>query len=247
MTRFAVLALVLFSAIPAFAQKMVRVDPSFMEEVEWTVDLSWSERSNFALFGLTAGSNPVGTAVLTAERGDWAVDLIVVEGIGEQEPGELVDYVDAVVTRSFERGNFTTTMGIDVFYGPEQSGTESATFIAPLATMEWAPNDYLSVLVGGQYVGVHNTDYSDQDRTFVWFEPTFSVGSRLVLSVSPGVVYADTGRSTQYVSGSVEWNATEQVMLYASYLEAKSWDVVGTEGGPFPVRPTWSYGMTVGF
>lgn len=208
---------------------------------EYTVDMAHCGRSNFALFGSTSGSHQVGIATLSAERGNWSADLIIVEGIGQQEYGELVDYVDLIPQHSREFGDFTMTLGSEFFYGPKQPGSQRTIFIAPLATIEWAPNDHVSLVLGGQYAATYKTKY-EGDRSFLWLEPTFSVGERLKLSMSPGWVWADTGRHTRYLSGSLEWNVYGPLTVYTSYLDAKSWKMYDVDG-IVRIEPTWAYGV----
>jgi hypothetical protein len=214
---------------------------------EYTVKAYYSQRSNFAVFGSTSGSHPVGIADISAERGNWGITFISVNGIGKQEYGELVDYIDIIPTHSNEFGELTFTFGSEFFRAPAQPGSPRTIFIAPLATLEWSPSDHFSLVVGGQYAATYKTSYKG-DRSFVWLEPTFSVGQRFKLSLSPGVVWADTGRSTQYFNASVEWAVRGPVTLYTSYLRAKSWDMYGVEGGGIVrIEPTFSYGAKATF
>lgn len=215
-------------------------------QTSYTIDLSRSSQSAFKLFGEVASTRPIGTADITIEKGSWSAEIIAVRGLGDQNEGEQADYYDGFITRSWESGSFSGTAAVEIFHAPAQLGNESSTFIAPLATVTWKHGEHFSVETGAQYVGTYNTDYGG-DRVYGWVQPTFSTSwRRLSLDVSPGYIAADTGRSTVYVSGDLTFDFNDHIGVYVSYLEAKSWDVVGVSG-MVPIDGTYTVGISVDF
>jgi hypothetical protein len=214
----------------------------------YTFVTSYSTQSTFQLFGDTASTNPIRTVDLTVERNGWSAEIIFVDGVNkEQNEGDLVRYYDVIVSKSCELGILSCSVGLEVFYGPAQLGSESATFIAPLATATWEPNDHFSIEVGGQWVGTHRTPQYDSDRFFGWLRPKASYGvGRFSGSISPGYILADTGRSTLFVEGDVTFAFNDHFSAYVSYLEAKSWKMTGVPG-VVPIDGTWTYGATFNF
>lgn len=194
-----------------------------LEPTEWTLDVSRAPRSNFKLFGQVAADRPIGTIDTTVQKGAWAAELLVIRGLSDRDSGDPADYYDGIISRLWEKGNFSGSFDLELFYAPSQRGTPSATFMSPMGTVTWAPNDHFSVKVGTQYVSTHNTDYSGGDRLYGWLEPKVATSiGRVSVSGAVGFVAANTGRTTVYFDGNLEFPIAKSLNLYVSYLEAKS-------------------------